>query len=248
MSQTTPTKAQLKQLSKEELATRLLKAENENSVLKKKLSTFEASVLKITEENSSLKSQTLDLKNEFNEFKSSTSPTTAGTISTNSDDFHSRLVEVEKRLYLQEQYSRRECLEIHGFGNVEYEKIEETAIELLNRMGNNVSKSMFHAIHRLKNKNAIILKAVNRRTAKAIILNTAKLCEIDGEERKNLNLSERIYINESLCPYFRKLFGKCNALYKKELVLYIYIILEMVSFISLPKATNNSTLIMYKTW
>ena len=33
-----------------------------------------------------------------------------------------------------------------------------------------------------------------------------------------MKIAGKFYVNESLSPYYRKLFGKCNALYKLKLL------------------------------
>ena len=167
------------------------------------------------------------MKSQFNEIK--------GMISSQNDQkFERRLADVERRLYAQEQYSRRECIEIHGFENVENNKVEEAAIDVVNNTGGNYSKSDFHAIHKLKNTNIVILKSVNRRTTLNILKSKKNLKNLNHEQKQKLSdhgLRNKIYINESLCPYYRGLFGKCNALFKKNLLKNFYTVNGMIKII-----------------
>ena len=45
----------------------------------------------------------------------------------------------------------------------------------------------------------------------AILRNKKKLCELIQEGNKKLK-SQKIYVNESLCPAYKRILGKCNAL------------------------------------
>ena len=57
----------------------------------------------------------------------------------------------------------------------------------------------FHAIHRLHNTRVVIAKVCNCRDAIKILRNKKKLRELNQERKKKLK-SEKIYVNESLCP------------------------------------------------
>ena len=165
-------------------------------------------------ENKSLKDELKDMREQLNEIKQM----------MKAQKFNDRLVEVERRLYAQEQYSRRECIELHGFEDVANENVEDAAIAVLNATADNgyeYKTSDFHAIHKLKNTNIVIMKSVNRRTVLGALRNRKRLKDLSDGQKKSLRekkVGHRIYINESLCPYYRNLFGKCNALFKKGLV------------------------------
>ena len=117
-----------------------------------------------------------------------------------------RAVEIERRLAEQEQYSRRECVELVGLSEEIYS--DDLEVGVLNA---------FNAIHRLRNNKVVSVKLVNRRNALAILRNKKKLRELHDEDKQKLR-SDNIYLNKSLCPAFRQLLGKCNSLHKmKEL-------------------------------
>ena len=80
----------------------------------------------------------------------------------------------------------------------------------------NVSLRDFHAIHRLKKKSVVIAKFVNRRDATAILRAKRKLRETDAATKTKLGVDGKIYVNESLCPQYKRLFGICNSLYKMK--------------------------------
>ena len=135
------------------------------------------------------------------------------------NDFEKRFVNVEKRIAQQEQYSRRECVEFDGFSqNINDEDIEQKVVEVLGEVGLNVTSRDFHAVHRLKNKKkSVIAKFVNRKDAVAALKKRKSIKDLPEEAKARLGVRQ-LYLNESLCAPFRKLFGVCNSLYKKKLI------------------------------
>ena len=126
-----------------------------------------------------------------------------------------RTIHIEKRLAEQEQYTRRECVELVGLPeNIDGGDLENAVIDAFEEAGVRLEKRDFHAVHRLRNKKVVIAKLVNRRDATVILRNKKKLRELNNDAKKKLK-SNKIYVNESLCPAYRRILGKCNALAKK---------------------------------
>lgn len=126
-----------------------------------------------------------------------------------------RLEELERRMSEQEQYSRRECIELVGLpSDLNGEELENAVVNTFEIAGINIGKRNFHAVHRLADKRTVIAKLTNRRDAIDILRRKKKLRTLSDEEKRKLNC-QKVYINESLCPKYRQLLGKCNALFKK---------------------------------
>ena len=79
--------------------------------------------------------------------------------------------------------------------------------------GVKVTKRSFHAIRRLRNKKVVVAKLVNRRDALALLRNKKKLRELSPYGKKKLK-TNKVYVNESLCPIYKRILGTCNALLK----------------------------------
>ena len=108
-----------------------------------------------------------------------------------------RAVEIEKSLAEQEQYSRRECVELVGFPEaIDGEDLEAGGLDAIDVAGIKLKKQDFHAIHRLRNNKVVIAKLVNRRDALAILRNKKKLRELHDEDKQKLR-SNKIYVNKS---------------------------------------------------
>ena len=115
------------------------------------------------------------------------------------DKFMERAVETEKRLTEQEQYSRRECVELVGLSeDIHSEDFDAGVLDAFDVAGIKLKKRDLHAIHRLQNNKVVITKLVNRQDALAILRNKKKLRELHDEDKQKLR-SNKIYVNESLC-------------------------------------------------
>ena len=64
-------------------------------------------------------------------------------------------------------------------------------------------------------------KLVNRRDALALLRNKKKLHELSPDGKRKLKTS-KVYANESLCPSYKRIIGKCNALLKKKYIASFY--------------------------
>ena len=127
-----------------------------------------------------------------------------------------RVTKLEKQLFASEQYSRRDTIEIVGIPeNIADKDIESKAIGIMKMIGVTVPKQEIQACHRLVKKDRVIIKFVNRKTAIACLRSRSKLKDANC---KSLGLPDkcRLYVNESLCPAYRKLFWKCKLLFKES--------------------------------
>ena len=128
-----------------------------------------------------------------------------------------RVNNIERSTYQQQQYSRRETIELVGLPeNIDGAELEKKVIEVFEHAGVKVEERDFHAIHRLKKKSIVIAKCVNRRDATAILRAKQSLRDTSDAARKKLGVAGKIYVNESLCPEYRRLFGICNGLHKAK--------------------------------
>ena len=117
-----------------------------------------------------------------------------------------RLVVTERKRWANEQYSRRECLELSGIP----ESVSDNALEdkiqgVLRGVYAEVDTENIESCHRLKgkgNKGRVILKLSKRKDAEKIKLNKKKLKNID-HKKIGLSSGTNLFINESLCGYYK---------------------------------------------
>ena len=130
-----------------------------------------------------------------------------------------RLVATERKCWANEQYSKRECLEISGIP----ESVSDNALEdkiqgVLRGIDAEVDTENIESCHRLKGKGSkgrVILKLSKRKDAEKIKLNKKKLKNID-HKKIGLSSGMKVFINESLCGYYKLLWSKCKKLFLEK--------------------------------
>ena len=89
--------------------------------------------------------------------------------------------------------------------------LEETVRGVFKKIGVEIDERDVQACHRLKEKERTIVKFVNRKDCLQILRVKKDLKSLDPTE---LDFPEntKIFINESLCPYYRGIWNKCKKL------------------------------------
>ena len=89
--------------------------------------------------------------------------------------------------------------------------LEETVRGVFKKIGVKIGERDVQACHRLKEKDRTIVKCVNRKDFLQI-LRVKK--ELESLNPTDLNFPDntKIFINESLCPYYRGIWNKCVKL------------------------------------
>ena len=116
-----------------------------------------------------------------------------------------------------EQYNRRNCIEFSGLPDtINDDKLEETIIEACKDVNTNISKTDRETCHRLPvRRNAtnlskrVMVKFLNRKHAESIL---SKSFTLSSTDFSRLNINNKLYVNPSLCPYYRYLWGRCKDL------------------------------------
>ena len=124
---------------------------------------------------------------------------------------------LEIQISEDEQYNRRNCIEFSDIPDtINNKKLEETIIEACKNVNINVNEVGIEAYHRLPvRRNAtnvnkrVIVKFVNRKHAESIL---SKKFTLSSTYFSRLNINNKIYVNLSLCPYYRYLWGLCKDL------------------------------------
>ena len=121
-----------------------------------------------------------------------------------------------------QQYQRRDCIEITGVPVLPTDNPKQIVVEVGELMGIDVTEDHISTAHRLpstkKVPNRIIAKFVYRDKKEEFYKRRRQFTgkkSIDipcvaNEYGESIYESNKIYINESLTPYRRKLFGKIN--------------------------------------
>ena len=220
-------KAQLNKLSKEELINFTLKIQEAHGKyieeIVKKLDEALENIKALTDRQQIIESSLVVSKNV-------------------NDKLQARVIKLEREVYVSQQYSRRECLEFTGIpSDVDNKDLEGKVCEILQAIDVNVNPDDLEACHRLKKKERTIVKFSNRKTCLNALKNRKRLKDLNREEI-GFPDETSLYLNESLCPYYRGLWGKCRGLLVDKLIarLWTYNGTVMIKFIDNDDAERFS--------
>ena len=113
------------------------------------------------------------------------------------------------------QYSRRECLEITGIpSSVSDKGLDEVVCKTITKAGVDITADDIEDCHRVGNIRQTIIKFGKRKVLRQVLsvrkdFNKVKMSNID------LTGQSKLYINQSLCPYYRMLWSKTKTLHQK---------------------------------
>ena len=163
-----------------------------------------------------------ELKNDLNKPKTKFCKLESDLyISRNANDkLTDKLVVLERKCHANEPYSRGECLEISGISAEVSEKdIENKVLEVLDAVGTLINTDLVEDCHRIPSKDPPLplkkkgyLKLSCRKDSRRVFLNKKKLKQLKPGPL-HLPPPVKIYINESLCPYYKKLSTKWKKLW-----------------------------------
>ena len=119
------------------------------------------------------------------------------------------MVDLERECWANAQYSRRECLELVGIpSSVTHDLLEDTVLNVFSKMGCQIQKENVEACHRIhKNNDITIIKFTRRKDCQQILSVKRDLKNLEMED-VGLPRGTRIFINQSLCKYYRVLCQK----------------------------------------
>ena len=131
------------------------------------------------------------------------------------------VIDLEKAVAEQQQYTRRNNIEVVGIpDSINQDLLEEKIIQLAGTMSVTIQSSDIEACHRLKKKrnsngpDTTIVRFVNRKHAEKIHRSKKNLTK---ESLTEIGLGKhKIYINNNLCPSYKILMGKASQLFKDK--------------------------------
>ena len=202
------TEESLNKLSKTDLVALAVNLQDKMETMKSNLN---EKVSNLTEEVQKLNTNFELLKSDFS----------ATRIENNS--LNERLIALERQCWANAQYSRRECLEITGIpSSVSDKDFEEVVCKVITKAGVDITADDIEDCHRVGNKGQTIIKFGKRKVSRQVLsvrkdLNKVKMSDID------LTGQSTLYINQSLCPYYRMLWSKTKTLYQKGKIDSFYV-------------------------
>ena len=101
------------------------------------------------------------------------------------------------------------------------DNLEEVVTQIVNKVGINITERDMQAVHRIGKEGRTIIKFANRKDCQALLkvkrdLNKLTMEDFDFVEKN------KIYVNESLCPYYRVLWAKYKKLHHLQKIFSFY--------------------------
>ena len=122
------------------------------------------------------------------------------------------LVKTERQCWENTQYSQRGTLDIVGSPNsVDNRVLEEMLCGVFKKTGVEIVKQNVQACHYLKEIQITIVKFVNRTDCLQILRIKKELKSLDPTMLEFPDMT-KIFVNESLCPYYRGIWNKSQKL------------------------------------
>ena len=113
---------------------------------------------------------------------------------------------------------KTECLEAVGIpSSANIKDLEGKVCTDFNRIGVAVKPNDIEACHRLDNDIKIIVKFLKRKVCQQVLRVKKELKNIDPSEF-DFPEDTALFINESLCSYYKILWNKCKKLWENKLI------------------------------
>ena len=124
-----------------------------------------------------------------------------------------RVVDLERECWANAEYSRRECLEIVSIPrSVDDNSLEEKVVQVFEKVGCNIDSSNIEVCHRITKRNGrVIVKFSRRKDCQRLLSVKMNLQKLKMEDI-GLTGDNKVFVNHSLCPYYRVLWSKSKVL------------------------------------
>ena len=163
-------------------------------------------------------------------FNNSTKPDSANQEEFSSfSDLRERLYKLEKKCAANDQYSRRNNIEISGIpDSVPNNLLEGKVIEILNYLNINLKFWDIEACHRLSNNfnskfpARVIVRFVNRKYTVTALSRKKSLNNINLIPGSQNSINNKIYINENLCQAYREIYDFAYKLLKQNAISHLW--------------------------
>ena len=130
-----------------------------------------------------------------------------------------RVTSLERQCWSNSQYSRRECLELTDILETsDNNTLERTVLKIFEKLEVNVDPSNVEDCHWISSKNGpkrVIVKVSKRKGVSKLRSSKRKLKDMD---LTSIGINNPIYINDSLCTYYKMHWRKCKSLRSNKLI------------------------------
>ena len=170
-----------------------------------------------TTENNNSKNELLEEIRKFNNNFSKLQSELSVTKQVNTK-LTKRIVTLERQCWAYAQYSRKECLEVVGIPRQVDDNQLETKVLSIFEVGCKIDLGFIDDCHRLGKINGRdIIKFARRKGCKQVLQVKKDLKELNTDDM-DLPRGTNIFVNQSLCPYYRILWSKSKRLHSMGII------------------------------
>ena len=125
-----------------------------------------------------------------------------------------RLLNMERQCWANAHYSRRECLEKAGIPqSLPASDLEKTFSKVLEKVGMEVPAKDIDVCHRVGKQECVVVKFFRRKEFQQVLSVKNDIQKITATDLDLPNTTIKLYLNETLCPYYRILWSKSKTLF-----------------------------------
>ena len=128
------------------------------------------------------------------------------------------MTSLKRQCWANNQYTRREFLEITELPeNTENGNLEDITLKVLNNIGVKIESNNVQDCPWIKSQGPkkVIIKFSRRKDVNKVQAEKRKL---KGKNLTSLGINKPIYINDSLCTYYKKLWAKSKKLRDNKVI------------------------------
>ena len=130
-----------------------------------------------------------------------------------NDELQKQLISTERQCWANAQYSRRECIEVAGIpSSVSDDNLENKVLKIFDKLGVPINPNNIEACHRIKKDSDRTIVKFNKRKDCQQVMRVKKDLKNMTFTDIDLPVGTTLYLNESLCSYYRWLWSNCKKL------------------------------------
>ena len=166
-------------------------------------------------------------------------------------NLNKRLFNLEKKCSANDQYSRRNNVEIAGIpDSLPDNLLEDKVIEILEYLNISLVYWDIEACHRLKKSlnspspARVIVRFVNRKNTLLALTRRKSLKDINLKSDGNNNLNNKVFINENLCQSYREIYDFAYRLLKTNVISQLWTYKGVVH-LRVGSGNNNDNILSF---
>ena len=142
-----------------------------------------------------------------------------------NDELQKELISTERQCWANAQYPRRECIEVAGIpSSVSDDNLKNKVLKIFDKLGVPINPNNIEACHRIKKDSDMTIVKFNKRKDCQQVMRVKKDLKNMTFTDIDLPVGATLYLNESLCSYYRWLWSNCKKLRNANIIHSFFIV------------------------